>query len=294
MNAPSTSDAAPAFPPNNGITRPNLHHILTRAAAEHGVAIQFGVVVRELSDDGAGVDVSLSTGKKLRYDLVVGCDGAYSELRKRLFGDRHKPEFTGQGVWRYNLPRPGDLEWGALFMGPDTKVGLVPLSPTLMYMLIVTAEATNRRYDGDTMAQMMRARLEKYTGPVAELKPLLTDPEAVVYRPMESLMLPAPWMKGRVLLIGDAAHSATPHLSQGAAMAIEDAVLLGELMGRDEAVEGLLQEFMRRRFDRAKFVVDSSLQIGNWEMEEWRGIRNPQANTGGLLHSATLDLMAPY
>ena len=294
MDAPSTSAAAPAFPPNNGITRPRLHQILTDAAAAQGVPIQFGVTIRELADDGRAVNVSFSNGTAGRYDLVVASDGMHSDVRKRLFGDRYRPRYTGQGVWRYNLPRPPDLEWGALFMGPDSKVGLVPLSPTLMYMLIVVAEPGNPRFEGEQLAQEMQARLEKYTGPVAELKDLIRDPAAVVYRPMEPVLLPSPWMKGRILLIGDAAHTTTPHLAQGAAMAIEDAVLLGELLARDEPLESLLEEFMRRRFKRVKFVVDSSIQIGEWEMEEWRGIHNPQANPGGLLHSATLELMAPY
>jgi 2-polyprenyl-6-methoxyphenol hydroxylase-like FAD-dependent oxidoreductase len=111
---------------------------------------------------------------------------------------------------------------------------------------------------------------------------------------LESLLLPAPWMKGRVLLIGDAVHSTTPQLAQGAAMAIEDAVLLGELLGRDAPLPQLLEEFMTRRFARVKFVVDASVQIGAWELEEWQGVHNPQANPGGLLHSATLALMKDF
>lgn len=294
MDAPSTSDAAPRFPPNNAITRPKLHKILTDAATDAGTAIRFGVAIDDLENTDDGVDVRFTTGETGRYDLVVGSDGLYSDVRRRVFGDAHRPQPTGQGVWRYNLPRPADLEWGALFVGPDSKVGLVPMSPTLMYMLIVTAEPPDARMEGPQMADEMRRRLGSYTGLVEQLKPLITDPEAVVYRPMESMLLPSPWMKGRVLLIGDAAHSTTPHLAQGAAMAIEDAVLLGELMGRDAPVPDLLDEFMTRRFARAKFVVDSSLQIGAWEMEEWQGIHNTDANPGGLLHTATLALMDAY
>lgn len=294
MEAPSGSEAAPEYPPNNGITRPLLHDILTDAAVAAGAKIRFGSTIDSFEDGPTGVDVQLTTGERSRYDLVVGCEGLYSTFRRRLFGDAHEPKFTGQGVWRYNLPRPHDMEWGALFEGPDSKVGFVPLSPTMMYMLIVTVEAGNPRFAGAQMAEEMRKRLASYSGIVAELKPLITDPEAVVYRPLETMLLPGPWMKGNIILIGDAAHATTPHLAQGAAMAIEDAVLLGELMGRDAPVSDLLEEFMSRRFDRAKFVVDSSVQIGTWEMEAWRGIQNPDAHPGALLHSATLALMKPY
>jgi hypothetical protein len=71
-------------------------------------------------------------------------------------------------------------------------------------------------------------------------------------------------------------------------------VLLGELLSRDEPVDALLDQFMARRFSRTKFVVDSSRQIGLWEMEAWRGIKNPDAHPGALLHEATLALMKPY
>jgi 2-polyprenyl-6-methoxyphenol hydroxylase-like FAD-dependent oxidoreductase len=294
MDAPATSEAAPDFPPNNGITRPKLHRILTQAATRWDAALRFGITVDEIDDDGNGVTVLFTNGQTGRYDLVIGSDGIYSDLRKRLFGAL-EPRFVGQGVWRYNLPRPPDLEWGALFNGPKSKVGLVPLSPTLMYMLVVTAEPRNLRVEGARMAEEMRGRLQDYTSPLlAGLRPMITNPEEVVYRPLETLLLPAPWMKGRVLLIGDAAHGTTPQLAQGAAMAIEDAVLLGELLGRDAPLPQLLEEFMTRRFARVKFVVDSSAQIGAWELEEWQGIHNPEANPGGLLHNATLALMKDF
>ena len=293
-DAPTSDTAAPGYPPVNGITRPKLHEILSRAAVEAGVAITFGDTVDALEDDGQGVDVGFASGRAGRYDLVVGCDGTYSSLRGRLFGDDPAPAFTGQGVWRYNLPKLPGMDWGHLYFGADSKVGLVPMSDTLMYMLLVTAEPAGARFCGPDSAAAMRQRLGSYTGPVAELARQIVDPEAVVYRPMEPVLAPAPWMKGRTLLIGDAAHTTTPHLAQGAAMAIEDAVLLGELMARDADVPALLDEFMARRFDRCRFVIESSVQIGAWELEAWGGITNPDADQGALLHSATLALMDEY
>ena len=56
------------------------------------------------------------------------------------------------------------------------------------------------------------------------------DPKSIVYRPLTSLLLPAPWYKGRVLLIGDAAHTATSHMGAGAGLAIEDSVVLAEIL----------------------------------------------------------------
>ena len=79
--------------------------------------------------------------------------------------------------------------------------------------------------------------------------------------------MPDPWYKGRVVLIGDAAHSATPHLGQGAGMAVEDAVVLAEewLAGHEDPAKAL-RRFMDRRFERALLVGQSSIKLGYLEM----------------------------
>jgi 2-polyprenyl-6-methoxyphenol hydroxylase-like FAD-dependent oxidoreductase len=186
------------------------------------------------------------------------------------------------------------MEWGELYFGPDSKVGLVPMSSTLMYMFLVTAEPGNPWMEREQLAELMRERLSAYTGLVAELREQIIDPSGVVYKPMESVAVANPWGKGRILLIGDAAHATTPHLAQGAAMAIEDAVLLAEILARDGVVSDLVKEFMSRRYARANFVYDSSNQIATWELEEWAGIHNPEARPGQLLHGATVKLMEAY
>lgn len=294
MEAPNSSAASPAHPPVNGITRPKLQAILLDAARDAGTTIRLGLALESLDDRGDAVEVRFTDGSAGSYDLVIGSDGLYSDLRRRLFGDASAPQFSGQGVWRYNFDRPAEVEWGGVYYGEKTKVGLVPMSPTLMYMFLVTHEPDNPRFERARLADLMRDRLTEYTGLVAELREQIVDPAGVVYRPMEHLLLPSPWWRGRAIVIGDAAHATTPHLAQGAAMAIEDAVLLGELLGRDGLLPPILEEFMRRRFDRARYVIDSSRQIADWEMEEWAGIKNPHARPGQLLGEATHQLMEAY
>ena len=294
MELPSPNDADPRFPPVNGITRPTLAEILIAAARREGVETRLNETVATLKDHRNQVEIGFTSGRTASYDLVVGSDGLYSDLRRRLFGDAHRPQFTGEGVWRYNLPRPADLTWAHIYFGPDSKAGLVPIAPNLMYMLLVTHEPGNPRFDREAMADEMRTRLSRYSGFVADLRAMIGDPAGVVYRPMETILLPSPWMKGRTILIGDAAHATTPHLAQGAAIAIEDAVLLGELMSRDEPVGALLEEFMSRRFERARYIIESSVQIGAWEMEEWAGVADRGADQGALTHVATQKMMEAY
>jgi 2-polyprenyl-6-methoxyphenol hydroxylase-like FAD-dependent oxidoreductase len=294
MDAPASSKAAPGFPEINGITRPILQHVLQQAALDAGARARLGTTVTEVQEKASGLRVTCSDETVADYDLLIAADGVHSASRQRLFGDSGKPRYTGQCVWRHNFQRPVDMEWGEVYFGSGTKVGLVPLSPTLIYMFLVTAEPDNPRRNPAEMAELMRDRLGDYTGRVGGLREQITDSAAVVFRPMEAVELPAPWYKGRQLIIGDAAHATTPHLAQGAAMAIEDAVLLAELLRQDRPLEVALAEFMSRRYRRAKYVVDTSDQLAAWELEQWNGIINPTANPGKLLHDATIALMEEY
>lgn len=93
----------------------------------------------------------------------------------------------------------------------------------------------------------------------------------VVYRPLESVIMPRPWHRGHVVLIGDAAHSATPHQGQGAAMAIEDAVVLAQELSKNANLKTAFDKFMDRRFERAKFVGLASIEIGQIEQNNHQG-----------------------
>ena len=294
MAAESPNTAAPKYPPINGITRPKLHEILTQAARTSGAQVHLGVHPTGIVDEGAQVRVTFNNGETRGYEFVLGADGVYSATREWLFPQAPKPRFTGQSVWRYNLPRPADMVWGEVHFGAKTKLGLVPLGPKLMYMFLVTHEPGNPRLSPETLADAMRERLEGYSRRIGRLRDLITDPAGVVYKPMESVLLPGPWHRGRCLIIGDAAHATTPHLAQGAAMAIEDAVLLGQLLARGSNLPQILDEFMRRRETRAAYVVNTSDQLAEWELEQWRGVVNPDARPGPLLHEAGVRLMDPY
>ena len=65
----------------------------------------------------------------------------------------------------------------------------------------------------------------------------LNDQSRIVYRPLEALLMPRPWSKGRVVLIGDAVHATTPHLASGACIGIEDAIVLAEEIGAADSVD---------------------------------------------------------
>ena len=256
------------LPGNLGLTRPALHKVLQARIEELGIPVRTGVTFTEIANHGDRVEVTFTDGTNGTYDLVIGADGNYSAVRKAIFPEAPAPAYTGQGVWRYNLPRPADLEWGHVWLGKDGgKAGYIPLTKDTMYVWAVFGEPGNPHFPPETLAAEMRKRLEGFGGAMAGFREQITDSSLVVYRPLEAVIMPAPWYRGRVMLIGDAAHSATPHLGQGAAMAVEDAVVLVDELGSGETLEGAMEATMQRRFERAKYIGLSSIQLGKWEME---------------------------
>lgn len=258
--------AGPQYPANVGISRLALHKVLSSTAIELGAQIRLGLSVEAFEQDAQGVDVSFTDGSQGRYALMVGADGVYSKIRTLLFGDTYWPRFTGQAVWRYNFPRDPSIDHLASYMGPGGNAGLVPLSDNLMYMFSTSHEPENPWYPPEQLAELMRDRISNIGGLVGRLREQITESSQVVYKPMEVVFVDEPWFKGRVLLIGDAAHATTPHLGQGAGMAIEDALVLSMELTADGSMEEKLQRFMNRRFERCKFISEKSVLAGDREM----------------------------
>ncbi|HEX8420024.1 MAG TPA: FAD-dependent oxidoreductase [Sphingomonas sp.] len=251
---------AEGYPANVGIGRRALHKVLGDRTIRDGATVRLGVTATAIEDDGEGVDVTFSDGTQARFDMVVGADGLYSQTRRTVFPDAPAPAFTGQSVWRHNFERPADLDSLQVYEG-RIGVGLVPLSHTLMYMYLTTPEPGNPRYAKDALAPAMREKLAGLTPAVARFADQIVDGDEVVYKPLEWLLLEGAWHKGRVVLLGDAVHATTPHLGQGAGMAIEDAIVLADEIARADTPQAAFAAYHARRFDRCAYIVRESLAI---------------------------------
>jgi 2-polyprenyl-6-methoxyphenol hydroxylase-like FAD-dependent oxidoreductase len=102
---------------------------------------------------------------------------------------------------------------------------------------------------------------------VAQAREQIVDDHAIVVRPIENIIVPAPWHRGRIVLVGDAAHGATPHCGQGAAQAIEDGIVLAEELAKDVPLAAALEAFGSRRYERCRTIVEGSENVGRWEQD---------------------------
>jgi len=260
-------------PANVGIGRRALHNVLGDRAIEAGAEVRLGITANALDDDGLAVSVEFSDGRTGRFELVIGADGVHSQTRQQVLPGSPEPHFTGQSVWRYNLPRPADLDSLHVYNGP-IGAGLVPMSSAVMYLYLTTPEPGNPRYPHTRLAATMRA---KVPAPLAALAEQITDDAEVVYRPLEAVLVEGPWHAGRIVLLGDAVHATTPHLGQGAGMAIEDAIVLAEEIERHDTPEAAFTAYRARRFERCRYIVEESLAICRGQLGQGPLVDNARA-----------------
>ena len=269
---PDARTGGPDLPATVGLPRPALARIMADRAVATGAKLRLGTRVSSLSQDDGGVDVVFSDGSAGRYDLVVGADGIRSATR-RMIGISDEPRPTGMGIFRAFGPRPASVTRTDLYYGgPCYIAGYCPTGEDTLYAYVVEDAQDRSALTPAERLAAMRALAGSYHGPWDDILPTLTDPATVSYTLFESLVVPAPWNRGRVVLIGDAAHACPPTLAQGGAQALEDATVLTELLlSRDSLDDALWAAFTARRFDRAKTVVEASCQLGQWQLDHEQG-----------------------
>jgi 2-polyprenyl-6-methoxyphenol hydroxylase-like FAD-dependent oxidoreductase len=226
---PDARTGGPDLPAVMGMPRPELARILADRAAEVGVKLHFGTAPTELTQDDDGVDVTSSDGSTSRYDLVVGADGVRSWTRRAL-GIDLETRPVGMGIWRVFGPRPASVTRTDLYYGgPSHIAGYCPTGEDSLYAYVVEDAQDRSGLSPEEQLATVRQLSQAYHGPWDEIRETLTDPSRVNYTWFETHVLPAPWNRGRVVLVGDAAHTCPPTIAQGGAQALEDAVVLAEL-----------------------------------------------------------------
>lgn len=276
----------PGLPDGGGIMRPVLHEIMARETRARGVHVRLGLAVEDVCNRTESVEAAFSDGSRQHYDLLVGADGIYSTVRNLLFPDGPKPRFTGQGAFRVLAPRPPELDMIETYLGDPIKAGVTPISQEELYMFVLSPEKRDDHLDHDRQIARLREVLAGFGGLIGEIRDTLGKDSRVVYRPLEALLVPKPWHRGRVILVGDAVHATTPQLASGAGSAIEDGVLLAQYVTASATLEEALPAFTERRFERCRHVVESSVRLGEMELAGASGAEQ------GKLYGEALALLA--
>ncbi|MGW3526389.1 FAD-dependent oxidoreductase [Streptomyces olivaceus] len=267
------------LPATVGMQRPRLQQILIEAVRASQASVRLGTTAEILDQHSDGVRVRLSDGSEHRYDLVVAADGLGSRTRAAI-GITDKPEPTGMAIWRIAAPRPaGVVRTDLAYGGPAYIAGYCPTSETTLYAYIVEANRDRAAIPPESYAEEMRRLASSNGGHWPEITEHITDPAKVNYTWFDRMLVEGSWHRGRVVLVGDAAHCCPPTLAQGAALSLEDAWVLAQLLTSSETWDdALFQAYYERRIARVRPAVEASVQIGQWQLD---GVRD--ADVPGLM-----------
>jgi 2-polyprenyl-6-methoxyphenol hydroxylase-like FAD-dependent oxidoreductase len=269
---PDAKTGGPDFPAAGGMYRPDLAQIMLDRATGLGARVHYGTVIDGLDQDADGVDLTLSDGTTSRVDLLVGADGVHSSIRS-MIGIDVKPEPTGMGIWRAFVPRPKEVTHTDLYYGgPMYIAGYCPTSDDMMYAYLVEDKQDRSGVTPEQAVEIMRESSRAYGGPWEQIRADLGTDSRVNYTWFTAHLIDGPWNRGRVVLIGDAAHSCPPTIAQGGAQATEDALVLCDVLTRRAKLDDALwEEFTARRLERARTIVEASVQLGQWQLDHVQG-----------------------
>ncbi len=276
------------------VHRARLQAVLLAHAGEENVRL--GHTVTAFHDDGQGVTVRLSDGTTVAGDVLVGADGLRSVVRGALLGDAPL-RYSGYTSWRGVCPdvpsaTPGLMSetWGA-----GARFGVVPIGFGQTYWFATqNAPAGGQDAPGEARARL-QSLFAGWHAPIADLI-AVTDEANIIRTDIHDRPPVDRWSRGRVALLGDAAHPMTPNLGQGGCQAIEDAVALAECLTAEGSVESALAAYEARRRERANAFVTRSWSLGRvaqWENAAARFARDMlfQLMPGGLAARQLRDLV---
>lgn len=251
------------------IHRHDLHQALVAAvlSADRN-CLHLGCKLEDFGQDAQSVTALFTNGRTARGDLLIGCDGIRSTVRARLFGTED-PRFTGYVAWRGLVPME---RLSASLVVPDSAVWIGPGHFLTRYKIrrgevlnyIAIARTNHWVEEGWSVRSTVDALLAEFRDfePTARSILMATPPDQCFkWGIFDRDPLPA-WSTGRVALLGDAAHPTTPFLGQGAAIALEDGMVLARAIAAAGSVAEALARYEKARVARANGVLLASRENG--------------------------------
>ena len=248
------------------IHRADVHGSLLEGAQATGrIELATATQVQRVEQDDTGVTVFDAKGQRHRGIALIGADGVKSAVRRQYVGDDAR--VSGHVVYRAVVERadfPADLQWNAaaIWVGPNCHLVHYPLRGGEQYNVVVTFHSRDK--EEWSVREGSREEVQGYFEGICPRARQLIDLPKDWKRWATADRDPiAQWNHGRVTLLGDAAHPTLQYLAQGACMAMEDAVTLGEaLRVHDNDFGKAFALYQRSRVPRTARIVLSAREMG--------------------------------
>jgi 2-polyprenyl-6-methoxyphenol hydroxylase-like FAD-dependent oxidoreductase len=248
------------------IHRADIHSSLVEGAQENGdIEIITNCRITDVAQDENGVTVTDQNGQTYAGQALIGADGVKSVVREKYVGDLAL--VTGHVVYRAVVPKaefPEDLQWNAasIWVGPNCHLVHYPLRGGEEYNVVVTFHSREQEEWGVKDGSKEEV-LSYFQNVCPKARQLIELPKSWKRWATADRDPIDQWTYGRMTLLGDAAHPTTQYMAQGACMAMEDAVTLGEaLRVSDNNIAQAFETYQQARVSRTARIVLSSREMG--------------------------------
>jgi 2-polyprenyl-6-methoxyphenol hydroxylase-like FAD-dependent oxidoreductase len=227
------------------LQRADLHAVLLEGAAE--VPIRMGVDVRGLQRRNGALTVEFGDGDAAAYDLVIGADGIHSSVRALAFGGEAAARPVGQIGWRFVADCPVEVTTWSVMLGHRSAFLTLPIGDGRVYCYCDVIPSSGEPHDD------LDRLFSGFAEPVPAILDALPRSGPAHRSTIEEVTLDS-WVRGCVVLVGDAAHATSPNMAEGAAMALEDGLVLADTLRQLGVSAAALSAFEARRRPRTDWV----------------------------------------
>lgn len=256
-------------------------------------AIRTHHAFKGLEQRADGVTLHFENGSSVQADVVLGADGVRSRVREQLFG-KDQPRFTGYMAFRGLVPfaslPPGVIEpTSCLSTGPGRSFTRYLVRGGSLVNFVGLTERDDWREEGWSIRATIKEMLDEYAGWHDSVRTIIAaTPAGGLFKWALFDREPLPdWTRGRVTLIGDAAHPMLPFLGQGAAMGIEDGMVVARAFAAASSVDDALKRYVDARLPRANWVMlesrKTALNYHSGREENFRPGKHVSAESLGLM-----------
>lgn len=248
LSVTRTADVWSSCGPCLALPRAALHNALRESL--RSTDLRFGTSITGIGQ-GTKSLATFSDGTSCEYDLVIGADGIHSQVRQNLFPNV-RPSYTGNVCWRFITRDIVGVDGWTVMLGDGMSLLTIPIGGDQVYVYadMAVSELEAQR---DLTDLPNRALLAAFSAPLSPLITRMPAPGEIHASHIEQVVMDD-WVKGHVVLIGDAAHASSPSMAEGAAMAMEDALVLAETLTASSTISDALCAYTRRRKPRVDWV----------------------------------------
>lgn len=262
--------AVPDLTPSHTVTRADMYAALHAEVTARGIAIEHGKRLTDSHEDADGVHAVFADGTRATADVLIGCDGVHSTVRRLIDPQAPAPGYSGllgTGGYAHGVDidaPPGTFE---MIFGKRGFFGYVSAGDGEVWWFANVpraAEPARGEAEATEPAELRRMLRDLFADDAGPAVALIDASDSIVpLSPMHALRRLPRWHRGLSIVVGDAAHAPSPSSGQGASLSVEDAIVLAKCLRDEDRPEAAFADYEAVRRPRVERIVKEAARVNN-------------------------------